>query len=196
MGHQTIPRLNQPRRYYLFFPHKPFSNSNMSNCPPNQQRTSHLAETICCMIPGNVSTGVAELAPSLLPRLGQQTLYIQHKHPCNKAKLPCTPQTTSPDRRRELCRALFTEETRKVELQDSSSLLTIKLWPLSAFSSPQPLRRHVQSKTMNPLHAHCKLRHLRLRLQLQCNQDYFCLPPSICNQLRREVKPRTLGFFP
>ena len=60
MGHQTISRLNQPPRYYLFFPHERFSN--MNNCPPNQRRTSHLAETMCCVIPGNVSTGVAELA--------------------------------------------------------------------------------------------------------------------------------------
>lgn len=107
------PRLNQPPRYYLFCSHKPFSN--MNNCLLNQQRPSHLAEITCSMIPGNLFTKGAELA-LIIAQARKQTWCVQHKHSCSKAKLPCTVQTTSPDRRRELSKALSTGETRKAEL--------------------------------------------------------------------------------
>lgn len=145
MGHQTIPRLNQYPRYYLFFPLEPFS---MNNCPPNQWRACHSAETICCMISQNVSTGLTA-SPHYCPgqdnrhcTLSTITLTIRQNFLANNKQPALTGEGTSA--------GLF--PWRKAEKQRCKNLPPCFLPHNCGFS--QPLKRLIQDKAKSSPCAH------------------------------------------
>lgn len=166
----------------------------MSNCPPNPQRTSHLAEAMCCTIPGNLSTGVAELAlitaqATAIVHSAQTPLPIRQNFPAHHKPPALTGEGNSAG-------PLSWSRPEKKSCKTLSPFFLPLNWGLS-----QPLvhlslwEDACRVKHQAPC-VDCKLRQPRLRFPLQCNQDCFCLPPSICHKLRREVKPHNLRFFP